>query len=302
METQGIYEANSRIGVKYYYKDNGKDKTIIAFQGNGRSPEILKLHSNMGESSELDQENLKQIKNLHNRLNFHKTFDSVANVLLIKDDFLIKEEDQIKYPNVFWYYKALGHDLAPIIRDFITSFKTEHNIKTEDLIIIGSSKGAFATVNMAKYKELASMYIAMYPMLSNPLRNSATRNWEINYHREHFVLFDTATEDELIFDPIKYFGRLISEIDNENLKIIVGVNDEQSDLVLGNSDIFKHNVLLDCSHKTHAQYVRECGNIVKSFVFGIECDAMDSIKEVSLRETEGKSSISNRISSWFKNR
>lgn len=272
--TDTKYIMDDNISINYHYKDNGQDKTIVVFQGNGNAPQLASSYKSYISSNKSDKDKMIAINSIDealHKMNFYKSFDDVANVLIIRDDFLVNDEDKLLAPNNFWYFRALGYDLAPYLYKFISLFKNQFNVKTENLLVMGSSKGGFPAISLAQYDDLAAQYLSLFPILSNPLRYKEHRPSEMQTFNVHFATSENLTTEQLKLIPLDYISKLFENRKlSKKLTIVCGLADEQTNLLCELPNICDYSMLIDTRIGGHLDYTVTTVNITKQLLFGIK--------------------------------
>lgn len=266
------FVCDDKIKINYHYKDNHKQKTLVVFQGNGNAGALAKLYKNYVKSDKNEnkkKETIQSIDKVLTRMNYYKSFDDCANVLLIRDDFLLNSEDKLLSPNNFWYFRALGRDIAPYLYQFLTEFKRKYKIDTNDLLIMGSSKGGFGALALANYDDLCGGLLSLFPIISNPLRYSYDRPNELKIFEEHYITESGLSIEEKKYVPVNYISNILKHPLTDKLKIVCGIGDDQTDILLNFSGIENVKMYLDCRIGGHLDYTETTVNITKKLLFGM---------------------------------
>lgn len=267
------YYFDDKIYINYHYKDNGKKKTLVAFQGNGNAGTLATIYKEYQKSSqnvENKEHAIQEIDKALNRMNYYKSFDDCANILLIRDDFLADVGDKLLAPNNFWYFRALGRDLSIYLYKFLTLFKEEFDIDTDDLVVMGSSKGGFAALALAQYDDLCGGLLSLFPIISNPLRYNYHRPSEMKIFDVHYIKEKNLSYEEKKLVPLNYMNNIFEGNISGKLQIVCGIADEQTDLVLQLPNIQDVKMYMDCRIGGHLDYTKTTVNMTKKLLFNMD--------------------------------
>lgn len=259
------YIVNDDIAINYYYKNNNKDKLIVAFQANGPGAKMSKLFQKKNKENNItDIEYLELQDKYQKGYTSFKQYDDIANVLLIEDNFFNKDEDKIEHLNISWFYKCKGIDLTPILRDFISKVQRQMNFKPSNTILLGTSKGAYAVLHLAN-EGISELCIPMFITFYTVGRVGYNADIERVYYDYNFHTNEMNIE-ELQNEMVNSVVTKAKKFHN-GVHIVAGICDDQTNELFDKIALCTSaNIYLNKKFVNHNILVVEAEKIVKDIL------------------------------------